>query len=111
MNINKFKDAIDFALLEADNFVNKYYGGDNAPMVNTKKALLLLKHEIENNGETINERVLRAMHDIGATSVKSYENTPLEEAIDRVINILYNDIPMYRYLEPLRLEFGKGDPI
>ena len=71
MNINELIEAIDVALGEADNFVNKYYNGDGEPMINTKKALLLLKEEIKNNAHSINERVLRAMHDIGATSVKS----------------------------------------
>ena len=80
MNINELIDAIDLALAEADNFVNKYCHGDDEPVINTKKALFLLKNEIKRNSGSINERVLRAMHDIGATSVKSYENTPLEEA-------------------------------
>lgn len=111
MKIDEFVKAIDAALVETDIFVTNYYHGNEKPMINTKKALLLLKHEIINHSQDINERVLRAMHDIGATSAKSYENTPLEDAIGKVTSMLYYDIPNYRYLTPLRMDFGKGDPI
>lgn len=111
MNTKELLKAIDEALLEADSFVLKYYNGDETPMVNTINALAILKSQVKNNPYNIDERVLRAMHDIGATSVKSYENTSLEIAIDKVTSKLYKDIPNYKNLEPLRMDFGKGNPI
>lgn len=51
------------------------------------------------------------MLEIGATCVRSYENTPLDEAIEKVTSIIYDEISRYRNLEPLRMEFGKEDPL
>ena len=70
-----------------------------------------MKYEVENHPENINERVLRAMHDTGMASYKEYEDTPLENAINAVTELLYHSIPCYKNLEPLRNDFGKGSPI
>ncbi len=51
------------------------------------------------------------MHDTGMASFKEYEDSPLEDAINAVTEMLYYSIPLYKNLEPLRNEFGKGDPI
>lgn len=111
MDINKLITLIEVALVEADDFVARYYDGNDKPMISTKKTLSLLKEELQSNPESINERVLRAMHDIGATAVKSYENTPLEGAISDVTGMLYYGIPHYKNLKPLRMDFGKGNPV
>jgi type III secretory pathway component EscV len=102
---------LETALVEADNFTIKYYDGDENYMLDTKKVLNLLKNEIQNTPTQINERVLRAMHDIGVVAVKQYENTLLETAIMNVTSILYKEIPNYKSLKPLRMDFGKGEPI
>ncbi len=111
MNTDKLIALINIALKEADDYVKKYYGGDEKPMLETKKVLFLLKHEVQNNSENINERVLRSMHGIGALAVKAYENTPLDDAIGSVISGLYYQFPKYKKLKPLRMDFGKGNPI
>ena len=111
MDTDKFLRLIDITLKAADDFVNTDYGGNEKPMLNTKKALLLLKEEVHLNPENINERVLRAMHDVGGVSVKAYYNSPLEDAISNLTELLYNEIPSYKYLQPLRIDYGKGNPI
>lgn len=113
MNLNKLIVLIEKSLLEVDNVVDKskYYTYDKEPIVSTKKVLALFKNELQNNPNNINERVLRAMHDVGMSAYKEFENTTLETALDNLIDILYEQIPQYRGLEPLRMDFGKGDPI
>ena len=111
MNINRLIALIDLALTEADNFVMTDYDGDEKPMLGTKRALFLLKEELQNSPLNINQRVLRAMHDVGVAAVKMYYLSPLEKAIKNVTEILYNEIPNYKNLEPLRMDFGKGNPI
>ena len=111
MDISKLITLIEVALIEADDFVAKYYDGNDKPMINTNKALSLLKVELQSNPENINERVLRAMHDIGAMAVKNYENTPLEDAICNITDMLYYGIHRYKILKPLGMDFGNGNPI
>ncbi len=113
MDINHLISLIDVVLLEVNDFVtnSKYYTLDKEPFSDFKKVLDLLKLEIQNNPNNINERVLRAVHDIGGITAKSFENTSLEGTIFNFIDILSNEIPKYRKLEPLRMDFGKGDPI
>ena len=111
MNTEKLIILIDQALAEADKYIDKYYHGDEKPMAGTKKALRLLKSEVLNQPDNINERVLRAMADVDGMAVKAYENTDLEKAIFSVTDILYDEIPHYKILEPLRMDFDKGDPI
>lgn len=102
---------IDAAIREADAFVKTDYDGDKTPMIGTKKALSLLKDEVQNHPGNINERVLRAMHDTGVAAVKIYYNSPLEEAIKAVNNELCHEIPLFKSLMPLGNEFNRGDPI
>ena len=111
MNTKKMIALIDTALLETDRYVGRYYHGDEKPMAGTRKALRLLKDEVINQPDNINERVLRAMADVDGMAVKAYENTDLEKAIFALTDTLYDQIPYYRYLEPLRMDFDKGDPI
>jgi len=73
--------------------------------------LQLLKQEVLKHPDNINERVLRAMHDVGVAGVKQYDPSPLGNAIGTVVSMLYYGIPQYKNLAPLRMDFGKGDPI
>ncbi len=111
MDAKKLVGLIDKALTEADSYVVRCYHGNEQPMLNTKRALHLLKLEAELHPENINERVLRAMHDIDARSVKEYENCSLGSAIGDVTSALYYELPNYKFLTPLRMDYGKGDPI
>lgn len=113
MDSNKLKTLIDIALTEVDNVVTKlkYFRVDQEPIISTKKVLILLKEEILHYPEQINERVQRAMHDLGMSAYKDFENTPLQKALNNVTKLLYNEIPFYKNLEPLRMDFGKGKPI
>ncbi len=112
MDTNNLISLIEKALLEVDNVVvkSKYYTDDKEPIVSAKKVLNLLKDEIQCNS-IIHERVLRSVHDLGMSAFKDFENTPLEDAIVNLIEVLANEIPQYRKLEPLRMDFGKGNPI
>lgn len=113
MDTDKFISAIDIALVETDNIVERfeYYSSNTEPIKSVKEVLSLLKKEVQNHNENINKRVLRAMHDIGIASYREFSSTALEKALDNVIEVLYNDIPLYRQLPPLGMDFGKGDPV
>src|SRR5690606_36251697 len=99
---NNLIQLIDIAFAEVNNFVakSKYYNGDEEIIKNVKKALCLLKEEVQHHYENINERVLRAMHDLGIASFKYFENTTLENAINNITEQLYNEIPIYKGLQP-----------
>lgn len=75
-----------------------------------ERVLFLFKIEIEKKSR-VNERVLRALHDLGMAAYKDFENSIVEVLIYKLLEIVGNNIPMYRKLEPLRGDFGKGDPI
>ncbi len=113
MSLEKLISCIDIALLEADNLVkmSNFYTNNTEPIKSTKYVLKLLLDEASADYEHINDRVLRAMHDIGMSSYKDFENTPMEDALINVTTVLYNDIHDYKYMQPLRMDFGKGNPI
>ena len=104
---------IDKALIELENFVveSKYYNGNEELIISTKKVLSLLKDELQKHPDAINERVLSAMHDVGMSTYKEFENTSVGIAIEKVIDVLYVTIPQYINMQPLRADFGKGQPI
>ncbi|WP_286923070.1 hypothetical protein [Flavobacterium sp. UBA4197] len=106
-------EVIDNALLELDILSNQYkmYQKGKEPYDSTHRILILLRSEININQKNINKRVLRAIHDMGMSSYKDFENTKLECLINSIISIIYNQIPIYKSLEPLREDFGKGNPI
>ncbi len=112
METNTIISLINCALLECDNLVAKgFYFDEKEPIVSTKKGLILLKEELLYNPKKINLRVLRRMHDIGMSSYKEFENTPLEDAILNIVNQLGKEIPYYKNLEPLRMDFNKENPL
>ena len=104
-------EFIDAALVEADVYVSKYYNGNPKSMEGTKKALRLFRQELLDKPEDMNERVLRAMRDVGAQGVKSYEMSTLGDAINKISIILYTEMPGFKNLPVLGMDFGKGDPI
>jgi hypothetical protein len=110
MNIDKLLRLIDNVFIEAENYVLTHRTGKTS-IDDTKRVLHLLKEQVMNNPVYINQRILRAMHDIGMASYKDFENTSLEDAIEEVISLLYNEVPIYKTLEPLREDFGNDYPI
>jgi len=103
---------IDKAIEEADIFVLLYYSSGEKEIEDVKRILRLLKHEVAQNPNDINERVLKAMVGISAVSAKSYEPSEFGNVINKVTSTLYYELPNYKYLEPLwRTDFWKSDPI
>ena len=113
IDTNRIITLIDLALLETDKLVEKsnFYQEEREPILSTKKVLFLLRREIESCPDKINERLLRAMHDLGMSSYKDFENTTLEESLNNLTAALYNELPEYKNLTPLRMDFGKGNPV
>lgn len=107
----KILGLIKLVLLELENIIDEYksYSEGDEAIQDVKKVLDLLVNEL--NSKKINERVLRAMHDIGMSSYKDFENTKVEYQLNELTKELYDVIPEYKYLQPLRSDFGKGIPI
>ena len=105
--------VIDDAINTLDSLSIKFnmYRKGIEPYDSTLRVLQLLKLELLNNSGEMNERVLRAMHDIGMSSYKDFENTEMEIRINNLTSILYKEIDGYKELKPLRGDFGKSDPI
>lgn len=89
---------------------SKWMRFDNEPIHNTQKLLLALRAEVEQSPNIIDERILRGMHDLGMSAFKEFENTPLEDSIEKITSFLYKTFPTYRDLKPLGADFGKGVP-
>jgi hypothetical protein len=101
-------EAIDKALEElnklADRPSTKMYKREGEIYGSTSLVLNLLKNEVKNKGLNIRLNLLRGMHDIGMSSYRSFENTPMEDAIDNVTTILHENITHYLSLQPLRVD-------
>ena len=104
---------INTALQEIDSLVaaSKYFSIDKEPICSTKRIFTLLLKELKSTPNHINIRTLRAMHDIGVSSYREFENTAFEDGISNGTEELYRRIPIYKSLEPLRNDFGKEDPV
>ena len=105
MDTNKIILLIDNVIDETLNYAKKYCKGDVSCVASTRKVLLLLRGQIESSSGDIDELVLMAMHDVGMSSYKEFENTPLEQAINDVTNWLYSNVPRYKELRPLGQDF------
>jgi|GEM_PF-1444688 len=80
----------------------------------TEYVLHLMQIEIQSNESAplnMNPRVFRGYKDICAVAVKAYENTNLERSLLELSKALEDEIPEYKNLGPLRMDFGKQDPI
>ena len=105
MDTTKIIFLINEAITETENYSKDYCKGDKTSILDTQKVLQLLRIELESNPENIGEDILRAMHDVGMSSYKEFENTPLEDAINNVTEWLYLEIPFYKKLNPLGADF------
>lgn len=85
-----------------------YYSATKEPILSTTNVLKRLKDEVQKKSGSISIMVLRAMHDVGMSAYKEFENTSLEEAINKVTAMLYHSFPDYKMLEPLGRDFWKG---
>jgi len=106
-------NAIDVALASIMLFVStsKVHTIESKPISVLVKALSALRVEIEFRSNEINSRVLRGMRDAGGIVARELDATPIEAPVSKVCEILYQEIPDWIDLEPLRSDFGKGDPI
>ena len=113
MDSEKLLSLIEDAVEAVDKLAIEYkqFNTESEPISSTKKVLGLLKAAVENDPQQISEIIFRAMHDVGMSSYKDFENTPVEKAIDDLIAFLYEEVSVYKRLEPLRTNFGKGNPI
>ena len=87
-----------------------YLHNESSEIVRTRKILELLLKSVEKN-EVLNERLQRAVCDLGMFSFKYFENTDLEEALNNVSSFFYDKYSAIERLNPLGHEFGEGDPI
>lgn len=56
-------------------------------------------------------RVFSAYRDICTVTVKGFEHTGLEKSILALRDSLEEEIPEFRNLGPLKMDFGKHEPI
>lgn len=104
--------SIDIAILEVEKYIKKYnLLTDHQLRTHTIKVLELLKKEFESDKSVISERLLRGYKDICTTTAIQYEESNFYDAIFMVNKKLEENIDDYKYLNLLRMDFGKGDPI
>jgi hypothetical protein len=82
---------------------------DKDPVKRTFALLTRLKKDARGGLSKIDEKVLRATHNLGVSSFKDFENTPLEDSILEVTAFLRRNIPKYNGLKLLDWNFGKED--
>ena len=111
MNKESIIQSIEFADKKVREYVQQYQLSAEHELVRDfLKMLDLLKEDLQNNG-VIRERVLRGFKDICTTTAIQYEETPFNDPIFGINAKLEKNIPGYKHLPLLRMEFGKGDPI
>lgn len=112
MNQQRLSEAITASSEELINYVAKYNAGILEPAEKRAKEVLdLLTTELVPPKTIINERVLRAYWDISVYSLRNYWDVKLGEALKNLTKVLYEEIPDFKYLKPLGMDFGKGMPI
>jgi hypothetical protein len=97
------KSAID----ELASYVKKY--GEQSAGHNTKVVLILLKEGIDK--EQPNERVLRAFKDVCTTIAVTNEDASFAPLVFKIYEQLEKELPEFKKLDLLRMDFGKGNPI
>jgi len=112
MNKESIILSIETAILEVEKYIQKYNLSQETQLtLHTLKVLKLLKEEFIQDKEIINERLLRGYKDICTTTAIQYEESNFNDAIFIVNRDLENNIENYKYLDLLRMDFGKGNPI
>ena len=109
---NNIIQTIDKAISEIEEYLEKYNMPKEGWLVNGHiKVLKLLKNEILQNKLEINERVLRAFRDVSSITALHYEESIFHDSVFKVYDELNAYAPDFKYLNPLRMDFGKGNPI
>ena len=102
---------IDLALIDLENYLEKYkIKGDAWPENITKSVLLKIKEECQKGDSNFSIRLLRAFIDISIVSSRNFDGTPLSDSIFNLYEFFYLYIPSFKDLENLGLDFGKGNP-
>lgn len=105
--LNKIQNAID----SLECYIDENHVSRNSwPYKDIGHVLNLYKNKITENKE-IETRLLRAMKDVFVVSYRNFEGTNLHTKINSIDDELRDIFKNYIVLEPLGLEFGKGDPI
>ncbi len=83
---------------------------DDWPTKIIDDVLTILKNKLDKK-DNIEVRLLRAMKDVYVVSFRNFEGTDLHKAIDNIDDQLTELFKKYSKLEPLGMDFGKGNPI
>lgn len=112
-NKEKLLSLIDDTMKEIESLVaTSDYQEDEAAIKDLRKVLMLLLNELAiNEVKSVNVTILRAMHDIGMSAYKDFENTEVEKAINKVNDCILKEYPPFKKLKPLRSDFRKEFPL
>lgn len=103
-SINRSLDALNAYVAK------NQFSLDEWPYKEVLMVLTLFKNKITHEGQ-LETRLLRSMKDIYVVAFRNFEGTLLYEEINNVDNQLRMLLNNYDQLEPLGMDFGKGDPI
>lgn len=104
-------ENIEIGLKELNNYKrSNNIASDEWSTKVTEQVLRSIRESIEKGGK-VNHRLLRAMKDIYVVSFRNFDGTKLHEAIDCIDSQLSTLFKNYQSLEPLGMDFGKGDPV
>jgi hypothetical protein len=102
---------LNYAINEISNWNINYFKDANYDC-NNLKVLKLLKIDIENNGlERINDRILRGFKDVCTDIAIHWEDYSFYDPIFKIYDEFDKRIPIFKDLDLLRMDFGKGYPI
>ena len=111
LNSSKIIASVDTAVKAIEQYVQKYDLSESQLVTADIKVLLLIKAEIIKNPNNINERLLRGFKDVCTTMAIQFEEYDFFDPIFEIYHEFDNNIPKFKKLELLRMDFGKGDPI
>jgi hypothetical protein len=114
MKKEKLLELINTASNELDDFEGsggKFTACELHIIISIRFLLGLLNHEALNNSQEINIRVLRATIDIAGLLAKQHEDAWFAESFFRITDFFYSEIPIYRQLNQLGMDYGKGHPV
>lgn len=81
----------DFLSIEKDNFTLNV-------LIECRDILKSLKNEITHNCTNIDIQVLKRSKILGVYAFKVFENSPLENIFDEILNLLWEEFPIYKDL-------------
>jgi hypothetical protein len=102
--LNRSLEALSEYVAKNNFSFNKY------PYKEVLQVLTLIKEKVI-HGEQLHTRILRAMKDVYVITFRNFKGTPLYDEIDNLDNCLIALVKDYEKLEPLGMDFGKGNPI